>query len=362
MIYSNRFTNFPAINVLKNVNLQKDIIDVFKIYFPEAKEDVSVDFEDFFECAIQLYYAHKKGLKIALRSDYIDYETFYTPEDDKLDLLSEGHGIVIGNGSFDFIKKDSLDKVVRPNRLNSKIGFNYPELKCLKDRYFNRKNLVAGFHTNDKGDLDLYVKLNKLYQDGVRHFFSKVIAQNKYMNVSFSLPDNIDVLKDGWKAIPQDLGFSIAHLEGVEKAVHLSEQVEMTNEYRLVVMNGKLITGSGCVEEFTPLDNLSNSLFDDQVENLRNEGKGVIKLSQFKMDELIKYAHTVASEIIDESDIDTFILDVARINGELSVVEVNPFERFGMYALNAEALIDSYIQLECDVLLNQTEEESLNLA
>ena len=49
-------------------------------------------------------------------------------------------------------------------------------------------------------------------------------------------------------------GWTLVREEGRPEAFLLQDGIEMQYEYRLFVVNGKIIAGAGCIEEFTPYD------------------------------------------------------------------------------------------------------------
>ena len=54
-------------------------------------------------------------------------------------------------------------------------------------------------------------------------------------------------------ALSAAMGWTAVYMEGLAEAFIVQKFVKMQHEYRLFIVNGQLITGAGCVEEFTPL-------------------------------------------------------------------------------------------------------------
>lgn len=352
MIYTNAFSNYPPINLLheaKSIQEQKAIIETFKQFFPGAKEDDGVDFEDFFECAIQLHEAVKQGCRVVLLKtleDAIsDKEVFKKKIQDL--VVNKGHVVTIGNGSFGFLMGTGAEEsMVRPLSKSNLLGLNYPSLECLKNQYFGRKNKMCSFGTKDFpcDQQSIGDAVFEMYQSGVREFVAKITATMKHAVYQFSAPEGVSSKEELEAYWMEELGWSMVHHEGKKDAVHLSEKIDMQKEYRFVVMDGHAVTGAGCIEKFTPLNN-EKSPYDYQVEGKRNQGN-VHYLSNEEGEELFCFASEVIDKVSKESGCDSFVLDVARHNDHWVVIEVNPLSRFGMYALNAPALIEGYMEKE----------------
>lgn len=355
MIYVTNFKSVPFVRDSdETADLQKAIIQAFKRFVPEAKESVWVDCKDFFECAIQLYEAERLGLDIELCSE-VD-GGLYTSS--SLEGIREyfgeksGADVVIGNGmleSFTAHANANLN-LIRPNQEQYLLGLDYPTLSCLANKHFNRKNAMGSFQTGNpnSSEFQRLYKANdylsvlwSMYQEGSRDLFLKVSARSKYCNAQIHLPDELISKDELFKHIPEDIGWASVHLEGSDNAIHISEVAKIRAEYRMVVLDGKIVTGAGCIESATPLDNNGNA-FDNRVENIRNEGE-FIELSSSELNQYKCYAEEVIRDIQEERpDVESFILDIGYINGKTGVIEINPLHRFGLYAMNSEALIKGY--------------------
>lgn len=148
-------------------------------------------------------------------------------------------------------------------------------------------------------------------------------------------------------AIPVRPGATlIQQLDGMEYALCdrgpcliVQEHVDMQYEYRMFVIGGAPITGAGCIEQFTPEDNVD--IFDDAVRPFRTAD-----CPAENRPDIVRQYLEFASQVIPECPVSTFVLDVAMVDGRPVVVEFNPlhFGQIGLYASNpgkiAEALLN----------------------
>jgi hypothetical protein len=120
----------------------------------------------------------------------------------------------------------------------------------------------------------------------------------------------------------------------------VQEFVEMTYEYRLFVVDGRVVTGAGCIPWKTPLDN--TALYDpDMVEHRGDTDLAGPQISNLRLDQYLAFA----SEAVDQLGGGTFVLDVAMIDGQVGIVELNPMRlgQVGLYAADVRALVDAVL-------------------
>ncbi|MBD2745959.1 ATP-grasp domain-containing protein [Microvirga sp. BT688] len=120
----------------------------------------------------------------------------------------------------------------------------------------------------------------------------------------------------------------------------VQEYVEMTYEYRLFVVDGQVVTGAGCIPWKTPLDN--TALYDPaMIEHRGNNKVGGPAMSNLRLDQYLAFA----SEAVDRLGGGSFVLDIAMINGDVGIVELNPMRlgQVGIYAANVRALVDAVL-------------------
>lgn len=146
-----------------------------------------------------------------------------------------------------------------------------------------------------------------------------------------------------------DFGYTMLRLEGLPNALHVSPWIPMTYEYRLFVVDGIVVTGAGCIEEFTPLDHEDpRDRFDPWVR--RDRGNGIAAthdtapqrspaLVQLYRD----FAATVLAHLNPHEQ--TIEMDLAMIEDRADpvLIELNGMSNAGLYAINAQALSDALV-------------------
>lgn len=146
----------------------------------------------------------------------------------------------------------------------------------------------------------------------------------------------------------KDFVWSYAHIEGDSAPYFLiQEAIEPKYEYRMFIVGDKIVTGAGCVERFTPLDNENN--FDCKMEEIRNKSEVSHcpdLLSRYK-DFAEKFAKDYAKEV---GVMNAYGLDLCIDNktGKIAIIEINPSINLGRYASNVTQWVK-----EIDALGNQ---------
>lgn len=135
-------------------------------------------------------------------------------------------------------------------------------------------------------------------------------------------------------ALDPDSGWGLINDEGIKDAYLVQEVIPMTYEYRFFVINGKLVTGAGCVEEFTPLDNTGED-FDARMREHRSyECPSPVEVRPDLLAQLFGFAKKVVAEVsVERPDFDRYVLDVALgKNNEPVIVEFNSESNAGFFA------------------------------
>ena len=194
------------------------------------------------------------------------------------------------------------------------------------------------FHVVDADRSKIEHALQELHAAGHRKVFIK--TRFKEAAQMFTLPEEpIDL----WGAISRDSVFEwflIQH-EGATNILYIQEAFEPTKEYRMIVVGDKVATGAGCIEDFTPLNN-AGEVFDPRVETIRNHSKVIEDPSTVAR--YSAFAHAFAQEWAAEHGADMiYSLDLAvdARTGDIVVIELNPMTNLGLYACNAERLVDT---------------------
>src|SRR3546814_13569928 len=72
----------------------------------------------------------------------------------------------------------------------------------------------------------------------------------------------------------EDFEWFLVTYEGFKDCLFIGEVYEPTKEYRMIVVGDRPVTGAGCIEAFTPLDNIGDP-FDDRMANISNRSEAI---------------------------------------------------------------------------------------
>lgn len=144
-----------------------------------------------------------------------------------------------------------------------------------------------------------------------------------------------------------DDGWALINDEGVKNAYLVQEVIPMRYEYRFFVINGAVVTGAGCVEEFTPLDN-GGEPFDAQMREHRNTGcPSPVETRPDILRTFLPFAEMVVEELTEERpELNRYSLDVALgKNDEPVIIEFNSESNSGFYACQPHRITDALADL-----------------
>lgn len=151
--------------------------------------------------------------------------------------------------------------------------------------------------------------------------------------------------------------WSLINDEGLTNAYLVQERVTMKYEYRFFVVGGKLITGAGCLVEFSPLDNRGDA-FDSRMRKTRfgaydsdapdAEGVSPIEDRDDILDTYKVFAQQVAAQMTEElPQANRYVLDVALgADNQPLIVEFNSESNAGFYACVPQLITDAIVQTE----------------
>lgn len=145
---------------------------------------------------------------------------------------------------------------------------------------------------------------------------------------------------------PRALGLCwipISH-EGSKNPILLVQGViRPTFEYRIMVIDGRPATASGCIEAFTPAENLGHA-FDPQMEEVRSDGEVVLRPDL--VERYLAFAGTFCAEFAAErgEGLD-YSLDVCvdAMTGDIVPIELNPALNVGAYARDTKAWLAAIV-------------------
>lgn len=184
-----------------------------------------------------------------------------------------------------------------------------------------------------EGDTDVIEWLAARHRDhGVTHGIVKA-AQFKGGIWSVKLDEDPQVIQD---RLFDAMDWTYVRLAELENSVLAQDRILLEWEYRLFVVDGKVVSGAGCVEEFTPLDHLGEG-FDTRVRRHRGHMGGSPSQVEARPEvvaELIRFGEDIAS-----LHGGTVVIDVAVGTDHLGhsrpvIIEFNPLPNAGLYASN----------------------------
>jgi hypothetical protein len=178
---------------------------------------------------------------------------------------------------------------------------------------------------------DVVQWLAKRHRDaGVTHGVVKAAAHKNGI-WSIELDDDPTVVA---KRLMDAMDWDFVRLSELKDSVFAQDRLPLEYEYRLFVVDGEVISGAGCVEEFTPLDRRATSgPFDVRVRRLRghlDQGEpSTLKTRLEIVSPLIRFGRKVAKEHGG-----TVVIDVAMdaSTGKPVVIELNAMSNSGLYA------------------------------
>lgn len=136
-----------------------------------------------------------------------------------------------------------------------------------------------------------------------------------------------------------DLPWTIMQFEGSGVPYFLVQGViEPQYEYRMFMVGDRPVTGAGCVEAFTPLDN--QAVFDAKMEPVRNRTEVVTMPGV--VDAYLAFAEKFGREFAQENGKDlAYSLDLCidRRTGSVVPIELNPPMNLGRYASDVDAWV-----------------------
>lgn len=206
------------------------------------------------------------------------------------------------------------------------------------------REMLLGAIGGEDPDTDIVTWLASRHRDhGIRRGVVKSVERKNGI-WSIELDSDPEVVRD---RLMSAMDWTYIRLEGIERALLAQDALELEWEYRLFVVDGIVISGAGCVEEFTPLDReLYAGPFDMRMRRIRGH------LHQGPASE-VEHRPEIAEALIafgrDLARVHggTVVIDVAvdRTSGRPVVVELNDLPNSGLYAsdpwLVATALIDA---------------------
>lgn len=326
---------------LNNVARQQVLLDYWQSRFPQAQEDPGVDFEDFHESALHLYHAeHMFGPDAVLIATPHDTDPGALRPLGRVGFRASLPTLLLGNSmrTINDPLRDAIPHLVQPDPEVARMARAYYRLDAFH-AHAGRRLALASFHGERNPPHETVIL--QLYREGVRDFMLKTCAA-KYHIERMTLPDGLDDAEVSAR-IPDAINWASVHMEGHEEGVLVQRHIPMQYEYRFIIIDGKPVCGAGCIEQHTPLDNTSGR-FDPRVELNRGDGQTLIDTGRVERARI--FAAEVARDIQAEApELRAYSLDVAWSGDTPVVIELNPCENLGLYAMEMETLLEGYSRL-----------------
>lgn len=195
------------------------------------------------------------------------------------------------------------------------------------------------FHVCDMTDASVSRAVVALRNAGHARGFVK--TRDKGETSSFDVPRNGDTGHHLRMGLQDPYVFAIR--EGDKDCVYVQQAIRPTREYRIFVVGDEIVTGAGCIVEHTPCDGRGDA-FDVRVEVDR--GSGTIVEDDLTVARYVAYAASYARAWATGHGHDMgYALDLCidADDDTVQVVEMNPLANVGLYAIDADALVDAMI-------------------
>lgn len=140
-----------------------------------------------------------------------------------------------------------------------------------------------------------------------------------------------------------ETGYLSAAREGDRDAILVQEHVEMRHETRFFVINAQIVTGSGCIESDTPIQNGEGLRFPCRSEPHRNHGRIGVHPTEASI--LRAHAERFVAALAEEApEMAHYVVDCALLpDGAPVVIELNPIGESGLYAASHHDLFAAIV-------------------
>ena len=341
LIYYPRFKFYPKFttNELETKEIQ-ELISIWKKIIPNTDVDNNVDKEEWIENALLLLKATKKYKPENIYVKFASKPGYFVLNNRKRIIQEEVYELenVIVLGSTNIMQLTKFKNLIEPTINDIQKAESYFKFNTFF-KYANRKCYIGSFREDNQNWRKV---LNKL-PDG--NYIVKTCSQKYLPLFIYEVKDGVGKFKDflniyGYSNekemhtdIISQIGYAGIHMEGEKYGLLIQEYTKMNYEYRFIVKNQEIISGAGCVEEFTPLDRRSPNICDYQIRKNRLLGTDIIEDKE-KVHIMHRYAQDVVNALkIEDDKFTNYIVDIAlNENNEPLLVEINPFLNYGFYA------------------------------
>lgn len=143
--------------------------------------------------------------------------------------------------------------------------------------------------------------------------------------------------------------WTFVRIAGKRNTILLQDWIPMRCEYRLFVVDGQIVAGAGCIEEFTPYSRTEGAgPFDDRMRHVRGDlagGNSGVAPSVVKHEpELLGRYRDVGQDLAYQYG-GTVVIDLATdaSTNRVIVVELNTLPNAGLYAADVDAIATALV-------------------
>lgn len=205
-----------------------------------------------------------------------------------------------------------------------------------------RGMFVGGVATDDPAR-DVAIWLAARHRDhGIRRGVVKTVARKNGI-WSIELDRDPEVIT---RRLAEVMDWTFVRLEGLPGALLAQDELELTWELRLFVVDGRVVSAAGCIEEFTPLDHdRATGLIDTRVRRIRGHLEQglpspvedrpdiVHRLVSFGRRVALEHGGTVCIDVAIDAATDTPV-----------VIELNHLPNSGLYASDPWAVTAAIVR------------------
>lgn len=206
-------------------------------------------------------------------------------------------------------------------------------------RSYGGRAMLLGMVGGDDSATDIVQWLADRHRHaGVKHGIVKA-AERKNGIWSIELDSDPEIVR---QRLFDAMDWTYVRLEGAVDALLAQDQLPLEYEYRLFIVDGRVVSGAGCVEEFTPLDRTPGP-FDSRMRRHRGhfqEGPSAVEDRPDLTGRLVRFGRQVAAEHGG-----TVVIDVAfnAATDQPVVIELNGISNSGLYASSPWAVTQALI-------------------
>lgn len=185
----------------------------------------------------------------------------------------------------------------------------------------------------------------------VKRMFIFGMLSNLFKGKQQKITKPLNKLKDAFiqNYLKSDLDYVQLWSGENKKGYLFSEIVTMRNEYRMFIINNRVVSTSACFRNTVPLNAWQNGRFDPRLVNGHNDQ--TTHMNRDRVAKYAKFARKFCQEMKQENpDCQNYVLDVAWCDEKQTVVpiEINSISWSGAYQINMHRICASTLKQSFD--------------